>query len=80
MAYVIGHGVVKDHSTARIWFQKEADQGHIISKYNLGYMYSNGLGGKKDQGKALKLFWDVAKTGLEGFAKLAVTDGIYSEQ
>ncbi|MFN7662997.1 MAG: tetratricopeptide repeat protein [Alphaproteobacteria bacterium] len=69
MAYVIGHGVVKDHSKAKIWLQKAADQGHIISKYNLGVMYANRLGGKKDQVRSLKLFWEVALEGLEGFAK-----------
>ena len=43
--------------------KKEAQEGDPDAKYNLAYIYENGLGVKKDEAKALELYQDAADKG-----------------
>ena len=52
-----------DYKSAFVEFQKLAKDGDIISMYNLGRMYQNGLGVDRDFEKAMKLYLTSAKEG-----------------
>ena len=42
--YYEGDGVTQDHEKAFYWTSKAALQGHITSQFNLGFLYSSGIG------------------------------------
>jgi hypothetical protein len=42
----------KDYANAMIWFRKAADRGNSPAQNNIGWLYQNGWGGKKDYAEA----------------------------
>src|SRR5438874_3362321 len=52
-----------DFAEAARWYQKAGDQGDLDALYNLGYMYHEGQGVRKDYSKANQLFLEVADRG-----------------
>ncbi len=53
-------GVVQNHDRALQWFSKAVDKGHSMAMNNLGVMYEQGLGVKKDLRLALKYYQQAA--------------------
>jgi hypothetical protein len=43
-----GYGVRKDYQQAAYWYQKAAEQGHVVAQSNLGSMYERGEGVPQD--------------------------------
>jgi TPR repeat protein len=43
-----GTGVPQDYAAAMSWYQKAADQGNAPARFNLGFIYFNGLGVPQD--------------------------------
>ena len=60
--YGVG-GMQQNYVTARTWLQKASDKGHPRSMLQLGMIYEDGKGVKKDPAKALVLFRKAAKKG-----------------
>jgi SEL1 protein len=54
--YLRGEGVKVDHSLAKAWFERGAENGDRESINALGIMYRDGLGVKADHSKALAYF------------------------
>lgn len=51
--YFRGQGAVEqDYGKAREWFEKAANNGHTVAKFNLGTIYGKGLGLEKNPKKA----------------------------
>ncbi len=46
----------KDYNKAFAWYEEAAKQGALRAQYSLGLLYAKGLGTKKDELKAYKLF------------------------
>ena len=63
--YALGNyfKVKKDYLLAYEWYKLASDSTHLPSLYNLGLLYEYGLGVKKDQQQALKLFRVAASKG-----------------
>lgn len=55
---------VQDNDTAIKWLQKSVEKGSAAGRNNLGYMYLNGYGVKKNAEMALNLFSQAATLGL----------------
>ncbi|WP_109116566.1 caspase family protein [Azospirillum sp. TSO22-1] len=53
----------KNHTQARQWFRKAADQGHIAAQYQIGVLYEQGRGGKRDLAQARTWFRKAAEAG-----------------
>ena len=47
---------LQDYAEAMHWYRKAAEQGNAIAQFNLGVMYSNGEGVKRDQTEAAKWY------------------------
>ena len=47
---------LQDYAEAMHWYRKAAEQGNAIAQFNLGVMYSNGEGIKRDQTEAVKWY------------------------
>ncbi|HHC1931709.1 TPA: tetratricopeptide repeat protein, partial [Klebsiella pneumoniae] len=47
-----GEPLEKNDVKARQWFERAANEGHVLAQYNLAVMYSEGLGGDRDLRKA----------------------------
>lgn len=45
------------------WFQKAADQGHVVAQYNLGAIYARGQDVNQDYAKAIKWLQKAADQG-----------------
>jgi TPR repeat protein len=54
------------HGEAAILFRKAAEQGYATAKFNLGLVYSNGLGVGKDDSQAVLWFRKAADQGNSG--------------
>ena len=54
--YERGHGVSKDYKTAKIWFDRAAQQDLSEAQINLGLLYYSGSGVTQDFGRAFVLF------------------------
>ena len=54
-------GMTMDKARACELFEKAADQGHLQAMHNAGYCYQTGVGGKKDQNKALGYYTKAAE-------------------
>ena len=52
-----------DHVTAAKGYRAHAEKGHADAQYNLGLMYMNGQGVRRDDGQALTWFYRAAKQG-----------------
>ena len=50
------HGLSKDYSLARYWYERAARNGNVNAMTNLGYMYAHGLGLPVDGEKAVKWY------------------------
>ena len=50
-----GRNIVQDHAIARYWMEKAAENGCIGAQNDLGVMYAGGIGGEKNDEKAV--FW-----------------------
>ena len=50
--YVTGDGVEKDYDQARFLWLKAAEHGHAGAQYNLGQMYSAGIGVERNPAEA----------------------------
>ena len=48
-----GQGTERDVVVAERWLRAAANQGFALAEFNLGLMYSKGLGGNMAQGRAL---------------------------
>ena len=46
--YYDGRGVTKDYNQAMIWYLQAAAGGNAAGMANVGYLYGNGLGVKRD--------------------------------
>ena len=55
----------KDYKTALKVFEELGSKGDAKSQYNVGIIYSNGYGIKKDENKALEWFEKAANQGLK---------------
>lgn len=58
-------GVTSDHALAASWYQRAAEQNYSAAVQELGYLYEQGLGVKKDQVLALNLQRKAAGLGDE---------------
>lgn len=55
--YTAGHGGIKvNYAKAASWFEESAHNGSSNAQYNLGVLYHQGLGVKKDTAKAIELY------------------------
>ncbi len=54
----------EDYDDARDHWEEAANDGNLNAAYNLGILYSKGLGGPKDASKAVALFKPTAEAGL----------------
>jgi uncharacterized protein len=64
--YLKGIGVALDHNTAIYWFEEAAEQGDVLSQYNLGSMYAGGIGVQKDLKTAFR--W-CSRAAEQGYAE-----------
>ena len=53
----------KDYATARVEWQKAVATGNAAAMNNLGYLFSEGLGGEPDETAAVQLWTTAAKLG-----------------
>jgi TPR repeat protein len=56
-------GMTMDKTHACELFEKAADQGHAKAMHNAGYCYQAGIGGKKDENKAIGYYTKASETG-----------------
>jgi TPR repeat protein len=56
-------GMTTDKVRACQLFEKAADQGHLRAMHNAGYCYQVGIGGKKDENKAIDYYTKAAEAG-----------------
>jgi uncharacterized protein len=56
-------GIAMDKVHACELFEKAADQGHVRAMHNAGYCYQVGIGGKKDNSKAIGYYTKAAEAG-----------------
>ena len=63
--YSDGKGVRQDYTKAFEWYQKAADQGNGIGKFNLGTLYYNGNGVRRNTLKAKELLGQACDAGLQ---------------
>ncbi|NMU01036.1 sel1 repeat family protein, partial [Staphylococcus aureus] len=61
--YQYGKDVAKDDKQAFAWFKAAADQGLSPAQLNVGRMYADGIGVKKDEAMARKYFEKAASNG-----------------
>lgn len=62
--YTAGQGGVKrNYGRAAFWFRKAADQGVANARYNLGVLYHQGMGVKKDIKEAIRWYQSAADLG-----------------
>ena len=57
------YGMEQDYPNMRLWFAKAADNGSDDAKSYLASMYRAGVGGPKDEAKAIQLFEESADAG-----------------
>ena len=63
----------KDEAEAAKWLRKAADQGHVFSQFNLGYLLDKGLGVAKDHSEAVTWYRRAVDAGLvQALMNLAV--------
>ena len=53
--YCTGKGVEKNLSEAVGWYEKAAQEGHVMAKHNLGVMLINGMGVEPDPVRGARL-------------------------
>lgn len=46
----------QDEGEAAKWYQKSAEQGYVVARHNLGYLYSEGRGVARDYAEAAKWY------------------------
>jgi TPR repeat protein len=72
-------GVVKNYDRAFFWFKSALDKGHSMAANNLGVIYEQGLGVKKDINLALKYYRQAASQknplALKNLERLSQTGG-----
>jgi TPR repeat protein len=56
-------GVTMDKAHACQLFEKAADQGNVKAMHNVGYCYQSGIGGKKDENRAIDYYTKAAEAG-----------------
>jgi uncharacterized protein len=71
--YLQGAVVPQNFIQAKTYLSMAADQGDLVAMKHLAYMLFNGLGGKKDYGRALTLY---TKAGLHGDAEAQANTGL----
>ena len=54
--YDFAEGVAKDERLAVVYYEKAAQQRHIVSQYNLGYCYRDGVGCEENYERATQWF------------------------
>jgi eukaryotic-like serine/threonine-protein kinase len=54
--YDQGEGVSRDNEKAAAWYEKAAEQGHVLAQYNLGALYEQGRGVGQSDEQALKWY------------------------
>ena len=57
---------VQDYAQAVKWYRMAADQGLAEAQLNLGVMYANGYGVKRDDAQAVRLYRLAAEQGNNG--------------
>jgi uncharacterized protein len=57
--YLHGHGVMKNHKTARHYYELSVERGNACAQFKLGCMYFEGVGGKKDIKKTIQ-YWELS--------------------
>lgn len=62
--YYYGNDVEQDYAKAAKWYQKAAEQGIELARYNLAGCYEGGRGVEKDSTKALQWYKKAAASGL----------------
>lgn len=68
LAYLYGESVTEipiNYEKARIWYTKAAERGHAVAMNNLGVLYDNGRGVKKDRAEGCKWFTKAAEAGSD---------------
>ena len=63
IALALIYGMEQDYPNMRLWFTKAAHNGSADAKYYLAAMYQVGVGGPKDEAKAIQLFTESANAG-----------------
>ena len=58
-----GEGVPQNYKDAKYWYEKAAEQGNVMARYNLALMYYKGEGIEKDYKKARYWFERLAEQG-----------------
>ncbi len=53
----------KNFAQARQWFRRAAEQGHVAAQYQIGVLYEQGRGGKRDLAQARAWFRKAAEAG-----------------
>ena len=69
----VAYRLEENYTQAIEWFTKSANQGLAEAEYNLGVMYYNGQGVKRDYPKAFELF---TKSANQGYAKAEYNLGV----
>ena len=69
----VAYRLEENYTQAIEWYTKSANQGLAEAQYNLGVMYYNGQGVKRDYPKAFELF---TKSANQGYAKAEYNLGV----
>lgn len=79
-AYHNGDGVQRDYATARLWYEKSAEQNYTLALANLAILYEYGLGVAKDEAKMYNYRLKAAELGdcgsmnkVAGFYRYGIT-------
>lgn len=70
MMYLSGKGVYQDSTKGLDWYTRAAEKGHAASQFNLGQIYSAGYGGVKVDNNSALIWFIIAESNGNKFAKL----------
>ncbi|MAV49408.1 MAG: hypothetical protein CME93_00440 [Hyphomonadaceae bacterium] len=55
--------MLQDYTEAAKWYQRAAEQAHVLAQYNLGILHASGQGVRQNYAKAAKWYRKAAKRG-----------------
>lgn len=79
VSYFYGNGVEVNYETAVHSYQKATAVGHPIGKYNFAFALEQGKGIKTDLNRAIKLYKQVAESGVNQAIEARIRLGKYDE-
>ena len=62
----MGRGTARNYAEALHWYRMAADQGEAAAQYDVGLIYANGLGVRRDPAEARQWMDKAAAGGSDG--------------